>query len=235
MTGVGVQILDGDTEIVSLRIPYLPRFNSQTLSTTWQVPLGSVHNITVKVNPDRSIEESNYSNNEATRGISVRTPDTIETRATLRGKVTLQGRPESPAPAWIILLTVTLYNPGVSEPVATYEVPTTNKGEFELVGIISATYDIEVKGLYTLSNVKRGVSLPTGTTVDFGTLLEGDCNGDNIILGGDFSLLRTCYGKTSENDGFDSRCDLNQDGVISGADFSLLRTNYYQYGPVELS
>ena len=71
---VDVQFLDNDIEIDNLTILYLPEFSSQTVSTNWTATEGT-HNIQIKVNPDRELNESDYTNNEASKTITVTAPD----------------------------------------------------------------------------------------------------------------------------------------------------------------
>jgi len=72
---VDVQFLNNGVEIGSARALYLPAFSSETVSTNWTATDGT-NNIQIKVNPHQEIEESDYTNNEATKTISVTAPDT---------------------------------------------------------------------------------------------------------------------------------------------------------------
>jgi hypothetical protein len=88
--------------------------------------------------------------------------------------------------------------------------------------------------MHTLAN-RKAITLTSGPTdISFGTLLEGDANGDNCITILDFSLLRTAFGTCSTDDGFDARADFNEDGCITILDFSLLRTNFGLCGDIEV-
>ncbi|RLJ00153.1 MAG: hypothetical protein DRP08_06690, partial [Candidatus Aenigmatarchaeota archaeon] len=70
---VTVQLLDNLIKVGEHQI-YLPAFGKETVSFTWSSSGGS-HRISVKLNPDRTIEESYYTNNEAYKDITV-TPKT---------------------------------------------------------------------------------------------------------------------------------------------------------------
>jgi hypothetical protein len=97
-------------------------------------------------------------------------------------------------------------------------------------------YDIRVKGSHTLANIKRNVALQAGSnTINFGTLLEGDANDDNCVNAPDFSILRTAFGKSQGQPGYDSRADFNQDGAVNAPDFSLLRTNFGRCGDIQVT
>lgn len=68
--GVLVQILDGDEMIQSEEILYMPEYSEETLRATVQAT-GGEHIIRVRINPDQSINESDFSNNEASRSFTV--------------------------------------------------------------------------------------------------------------------------------------------------------------------
>ena len=70
MMEVPVQFLDNGALIENRTIPYISMLGNETLSVSWTATKGS-HAITVKVNPDKTIEETDYSNNEASKDIFV--------------------------------------------------------------------------------------------------------------------------------------------------------------------
>ncbi|MGQ9493536.1 MAG: hypothetical protein ACUVR2_07215 [Anaerolineae bacterium] len=150
------------------------------------------------------------------------TPTTVP--CTLRGHVTLQGRPTPPHVRWVTPLTVTV---GSTE----YAVTTDTSGYFTVTeGLTPGTYDIRVKHAHTLRNVKRGVTLVAGQNdVDFGTLIEGDANNNNCVEMLDFVILRSKFGSTT-----DLRADFNQSGVVDMLDFVLLRVNFGRCGDIEV-
>jgi hypothetical protein len=152
----------------------------------------------------------------------------------LQGSVTLQGRPTPPAASWSVPLTIILTNPGETTPLYTYVPTTDTSGQFTVSGITPGTYDVWVKNSHTLQNVKT-VTLLTGTNVvDFGTLLEGDANNDNVVTLVDFSILASTFGKCQGTTGYDDWADFNQDTCITLPDFSLLATNFGKAGPIRL-
>jgi hypothetical protein len=73
---------------------------------------------------------------------------------------------------------------------------------------------------------------PGANAVDFGTLLEGDANDNNVVELHDFSILATAFGTGVGQPGFDPRADFNESTWIDIADFSLLSTNYGQAGDI---
>ena len=53
---------------------------------------------------------------------------------------------------------------------------------------------------------------------------------DNVVGSQDFSTLKSTFGKSSGQPGYDDRADFNRDGVVSSAYFSLLKGNFGQGG-----
>ena len=151
--------------------------------------------------------------------------------STLTGDVTLQGRPSPSGASWVTELDIGLYLPPDDSLLYSYSATTNEYGRFTIPDVPRGTYTIWVKGSHTLSNVKSNVSIGDGTNeVNFGTLLEGDANGDNAVTILDYSILRTAYGTVRGQPGYDERADFNQDGAITILDYSLLRTNYGRAG-----
>lgn len=149
--------------------------------------------------------------------------------------VTLQ-RPNAPPPdpSWAVPVHFALYPPGD---------PNTIRHEWDLtlddfggwlgyLGLELGQYDVRIKNMHALRNVRRNVNISGPLTIDMGELYEGDANDDNWVIGADFSILRTCYRRREGQAGFDDRADFDEDGWIIGSDFSLLRTNYRKRGDI---
>jgi hypothetical protein len=140
---------------------------------------------------------------------------------------------------------VQLQRPGTSTPHSSWQGPlrltvfgtphwlsTDASGHFSY-RLPAGTYDLQVKGIHSLSVLRSGVVIPgSGAAVDFCTLMEGDASGDDRVAGADFSILASSYGLSAGDAGFDPRADFNNDGKVSGLDFSLLATNYDSSGPL---
>lgn len=156
-------------------------------------------------------------------GTATRTPTATPT-AVLRGSVTLQGRPAPPHPAWVLPVQVEASGHG------TFNLSTNQEGRFEVPLPPLVNYVVKVKGSTTLRNVKNNVFIWPGVNdVHFGTLLAGDCNGDNTVDIVDFSIFRSLFGTPS------AQADLNGDGFVDIFDFSLLRTNFGRSGDIIVS
>lgn len=154
---------------------------------------------------------------------------------TIYGHVSLEGR-LSPTPdaAYAITLTLSQFPPGTPSPSFVNVASTDYSGYFTATGIVTGTYDVQVKGGHTLSRKFDGLVVASGdNTMDFaghGVLKEGDANADNYVTILDFSMLRTAFGKCEGVGGYDPRTDFNQDTCTTILDFSLLRANFGQGG-----
>ena len=147
--------------------------------------------------------------------------------AIIQGAVSLQGRPASPGESWRTALMVSLYQQGalIAGPSLIY---TNENGAFILPLVAPGVYDIRIKNLHTLANIKCVQVLPGINTISMGTLIEGDASDDNVIDVLDFSLLRASFGGAS------SRADFNQDGIVDVMDFSLLRAHFGLSGDISV-
>jgi len=72
-----LQFLDNGVQIgENISLGYVPSMDSIPVNITWN-PTAGTHNVTVRINPDGRIQESDYSNNEASKIITVGSaPDT---------------------------------------------------------------------------------------------------------------------------------------------------------------
>ena len=173
---------------------------------------------------------------------------TISPPLTLHGQVALEQRgPAGTDRWWTPLYRETgpdTYTGGI-EVYAPY--PTTLLGVFgadtdpwgaftvTLPGIAPGTYDIRVKSADTLSNLKLGVSLPPTDTIDFGTLLVGDANGDDWVDSGDVSYMVPSFLLCGDDVGFRLYANTNRDDCVNGADISALVPNFNRGGPAPVA
>jgi len=115
-------------------------------------------------------------------------------------------------------------------------------GEFDVSPIVAdGTYSILARGYTTVTKKLTGtISGGVLAGLNFGTLINGDINGDNQVNLLDFSLLSSAYGSSLDGDpgtagnqptaGWNPWADLNQDGTVNLLDFSLLSSNYGSAG-----
>jgi len=157
--------------------------------------------------------------------------------------VALQGdsRPDA---GWSVPLTVRFFSPGANvlndTPIHEFKSTTARSAAgdtavCEAAGVTPGTYDIAVLGESTLMNVKRGLVVsPPATSVDLGTLLEGNANHDTTIDLGDCAILAAAWLASKEQPQYDIRADFDRNGLINAADLLLLAANWLRTSPVEI-
>src|SRR5207248_11077650 len=64
------------------------------------------------------------------------------------------------------------------------------------------------------------------TDTEMGLLREGDGDNDNCVSLVDFNILKSTFGRSSSDPGYDASADFNGDNTISLGDFHLLRSNF---------
>jgi hypothetical protein len=71
-----------------------------------------------------------------------------------------------------------------------------------------------------------------GNPINFGTIREGDVDGDNFVTLSDLSYLLLSYDKAVGDPGVNPNADLDNDGFITLSDISILLINYNASGDV---
>lgn len=61
-------------------------------------------------------------------------------------------------------------------------------------------------------------------------LRNGDCDGDNEVGIGDYSILSSTYGRSVGEEGWNYFGDLNEDATVDIADYAILSTSYGEVG-----
>jgi hypothetical protein len=152
--------------------------------------------------------------------------------ADINGSVTLQGRPAAPNAQWEVPLKVDIYaNGNNTTPAYTYNITTDQSGNFTISNIPVGTYTIAVKNAHTLKRVLADQVLVVGANaLNFGTLLEGDVNGNNVINALDFGQVIASYLKGTGDPAFNPNADFNKTGTVNAIDFGLLIANYLTAG-----
>jgi hypothetical protein len=147
--------------------------------------------------------------------------------STLDGNVDLGGRPATD-------VTVRLFTPGTHSQAAKLYGTTDSDGNFTIEGLPSGIYDVGVKGQTSLSILVYNQTFNSTTTINFGTLVEGDASGDDYVDGSDLSPLSSAWYSYPGCPGgnWNPDVDFNRDNIIiDGSDLSLLSSSWYQWGP----
>ena len=153
-----------------------------------------------------------------------------------------EGRPDA---GRAVPLTVKFFTPGadVLTDAPIYEfISTSTKSDAdnmvfcEATGIAPSIYDIIVYGEHTLINVKRNMIISSPhSSIEMGTLLEGDANHDNIINIKDYAILSKSWLASQSQPEYDPMVDFDRNGVVNPADLYLLASNWLGRSPLELA
>jgi len=166
------------------------------------------------------------------------TPEPLPTPVTVPVSlaVTLQ-RPNSPppSPSWAVPVQLAIYLPGDSIIWDEWHLVLDQSGKWSgMLTLIPGLYDVRVKNLHTLRNVRRNVNIVGPTVLNMGELHEGDADNDNRVRITDFAILRNAYFTNKGDATFDPKADFDEDDRIRITDFALLRANYFQNGDIEV-
>ncbi len=165
----------------------------------------------------------------------------LEAQVSISVRLQGDGRPDA---GWAVPLTVRFLAQGADllsdSPIYTFAVTTrrsetTSAAVCEVAGITPGTYDITVLGESTLMNAIRSVVISAPkTSVDLGTLLEGDINNDSIINLDDYAILSKYWLAADSDVDYNIRADFDRNGLINAADLYLLASNWLGISPVEV-
>lgn len=142
----------------------------------------------------------------------------------MKGHVTLQNWGGSAAQP----VTIEIRNSGGTT-VQTVNTSLDGSGNFSFIPtqtLAAGTYTLTCKASHWLRQGLTGVSLDRGnlpTNISF-SLVNGDCDGDNVVGPSDLNVLRSNFG------GSNASADLDGDGVVGPSDLNILRTNFGQSG-----
>jgi hypothetical protein len=146
----------------------------------------------------------------------------------LVGHATWQGPPAQPnaLQALPISLTLRLASGG---PDNEYTGLTTDASGFFTVplgSLPSGTYNWRVKGPKYLASSGSASIAAGANNLEMGLQRAGDCNNDNVVNAVDFAILKSTFGKSQGQPGYDARADFDGNQVVNAIDFNLLRSNF---------
>ena len=145
----------------------------------------------------------------------------------LVGHLNWQGRPAQPSSLQQLPVTITLKT-GAFE--VNYPVRTTDASGFFTVPVSSlanGAYTWRVKGPKYLANAGPvNLNGSAVTTVEMGLLRVGDANNDNVVNVNDFTIMKSTFGKSVGQLGYDDRADFTGDQLVAVSDFTLLKGSF---------
>jgi hypothetical protein len=93
--------------------------------------------------------------------------------------------------------------------------------------VAPGTYRLRIKGNNRFLGKSQLITLtsPSVSGLSY-SLKNGDCDGNNSVSTGDFSILRAAFGSIPSSGNWNANADLNGDGSVSTADLNILRANF---------
>ncbi|MFL5731641.1 MAG: dockerin type I domain-containing protein [Chloroflexia bacterium] len=102
---------------------------------------------------------------------------------------------------------------------------------YTITGLPDGLYTWRVRGpQYLAASGTTNLGGSSVVRVEMGLLRGGDCNGDNIITVGDVTILKSTYGKSSGQPGYDPRADFNGDDRVDAGDLAVQGVNFGRAG-----
>jgi hypothetical protein len=145
-------------------------------------------------------------------------------QALIVGHVTWQGIPQPDSHNTGVTATLALCVAGSPQ---NFNVATDASGFFTVTtGLANGSYNWRLKGIINLANAGT-LSLTGGSaSPEMGTMRAGDANNSNDVSSVDFNMLKSTFGKSQGQPGYDDRADFNRDMVVSSSDFNLLKGTF---------
>ena len=142
--------------------------------------------------------------------------------------MTWQGRPPQPDPLQMLPITLSLRLASGGPDNEYMGFTTDASGYFTVpVGTLpGGLYSWAAKDPIYLAN--GGVFTLTGgiNNIEMGLMRTGDCDDNNVDNSVDFSILRSTFGLSIGQTGYDERADFDGNQVIGATDFGLLKSNF---------
>jgi hypothetical protein len=99
-------------------------------------------------------------------------------------------------------------------------------GQFEFYTIQTGKFMVVVKGKTWLSQVRYPMTLSlTDPMLTSFHLINGDCNGDNVVNALDLAIIDSAFGTKVGDAAYDRRADLNMDGKVNAIDKAICTKN----------
>lgn len=148
--------------------------------------------------------------------------------APVSGTITLQSYTSTTTNRDIVLQ---LRQPGTSTVVESYTLNVHSGSAFTINTIQRGNFDLAFKGTPFLRKVLANVNITnSGVSGLTPSLMNGDCDGSNVVGTADFNALRAAWGAVPTSSNWNANCDLNGDGIIGTPDFNILRSFWGQIG-----
>lgn len=122
---------------------------------------------------------------------------------------------------------VELTAPGSGTVLETTVVALDSTGAYSVATALApGSYDLYAKSSHWLRKKVAITLTGSGASGVNASLINGDCDGDNEVGIGDYSILSVAYNTSLGDPNFDASADLNGDDSVDIADYALLSGNY---------
>lgn len=129
-------------------------------------------------------------------------------------------------------VTIQIYAAGGGSPLETHNTTLDAFSQYSVnTNLGPGTYDVYAKASHWLRRQRSSVVF-TGAGavgVDF-SLVNGDCDGDNEVVIGDYAVLSAAFGSQPGDPNWNPEADLNGDDEVTIADFAILSINFNMVG-----
>lgn len=128
----------------------------------------------------------------------------------------------------LVDLTLEIRTPGTTTVIQSLSFRLNASGGFRvLANVAPGTYDLAIKGGTWLRKVLRNVAVGAGGVSGLSfSLLNGDCNGDNVINLADLNLISAAWRSQPGSSNWDPRADLNGDLRVNLLDRNIVSKNW---------
>lgn len=147
-----------------------------------------------------------------------------------KGTVNLQDN-RSTAPQ---IITYEVRVPMVGTVIASGQVEASPEGQYEITMPSDAfpqSLTVWLKGAHWLSKITDPFQLKlSDSEAPSLSLINGDCDGDNVITTDDYLILSGAFDTMNGDPGFDPRADLDGDEFVSTDDYLILNAHFDEFG-----
>ncbi len=125
-------------------------------------------------------------------------------------------------------ITLEIRNPGTTTVVQSLTIHLDSSGGFRVRSSVApGTYDLAFKGATWLRKVLKNVTIAANGASGLSfSLLNGDCNGDNLINLADLNLIAAAWRSQPGSANWDPRADLNGDLRVNLTDRNIVAKNW---------
>jgi large repetitive protein len=194
--------------------------------TNFLLPVSASHQIGIAFNSEilgkTAVLEINYG---ASSVITINLLSGDVQTATVNGSINIPSACDGKT------VVIEIYDQGTVNLVYSQNTTVNGSGNFSVSGAAPGTFDIFLKMDGFLKKGLYGQTLEPGSnSLNFGSLLAGDINNDNVVSGLDLSQLIAAYNSQPGDPNYNPSANFNCSPAVDGIDLSALIGNYNTQG-----